>query len=57
MHTDDNKSLIAEDGGIGVLLAALRTHRMHALVQQHAISALQNLAGNHSKKQLFCFNF
>lgn len=30
-----------------MLLVAMRNHRMRPLVQQHAASALQNLAGNH----------
>ena len=31
-----------------MLLAAMRLHRMRPLVQQHAASAIQNLAGNHA---------
>ena len=42
-----NKSRIVAEGGLGALMAAMRRHCLDALVQQHALAVLQNLAGGH----------
>lgn len=51
-RTHGHVNRISQEGGVGVLLTAMRSHRMKPLVQQHAASALQNLAGNHTDNKL-----
>ena len=49
-RNDDNSIKIAEQGGISVILEAMRTHTSHAGVQEEGCGALRNLAVNAGNK-------
>ena len=42
-RNDDNKKTIATEGGIKVILDAMKRHEANADVQQHGSNALRNL--------------
>jgi hypothetical protein len=47
---DNNKDLIADEGGITIILDAMEKHLSHATVQEYGFTALENLAMNDKNK-------